>query len=107
MRTIVDGITCDMCGKSLLVDEDVRYVADLTVFAAYDVMELTSEDLAKRDIRAEIKRLLEQLKLRDQKELEEEVFAQRRYHLCPSCRKRFLDDPFGKQKPVDERDKGA
>jgi transcription initiation factor IIE alpha subunit len=86
-----------MCGKSLLVDEDTRYIADLTVFAAYDVMEMTSEDLARRDIKAEIRRTLERLQGRDQKEIEEEIFAQRRFDLCPSCRKRFLDDPFGKR----------
>jgi len=70
--------------------EDVRYVADVTVFAAYDVMELTSEDLSKRDIRAEIERTLEALKGRDEKELEEEIIARRRLDLCPSCRRKFL-----------------
>jgi len=87
----LDGITCDICGKSLLVDEDVRYVADVTVFAAYDVMEMTSDDLARRDIRAEIERTLATLRDRDPKEAEEEVIAQRRFDLCPSCRRNFLD----------------
>jgi len=90
----VDGITCDMCGKSLLVDEDVRYVADMVVYAAYDPMELTSEDL-ERDIAAEIAATLEAVKGRDAKELEEEVVAARRIDLCPSCRRKLLDETFG------------
>ena len=53
----MDGITCDMCGKSLLVDEDVRYIADVSrSYAAYDAMEITTEDLARRDIAEEIRR---------------------------------------------------
>jgi len=90
----MDGITCDMCGKSLLVDEDVRYVGDLLVYAAYDPMEVTSEDL-QRDIRAEISELLEKMKDRDAAELEEEVVAARRLDLCPACRKRLLDELSG------------
>ncbi len=87
----MDGITCDLCGKSLLVEENVRYVAELLVYAAYDPMELTSEDL-RRDIAAEIEKTLEVLKKRDAKELEEEVVAARRLDLCPVCRKRLLDE---------------
>jgi len=91
----MDGITCDMCGKPLLVDEDVRYTADIVVIAAYDVMELTREDLAKRDIRAEIDDVLAELEKRDQKEIDEEVVAKRRFDLCLSCKRRFLENPLG------------
>ncbi len=91
----MDGITCDMCGKSLLVDEDVRYVADLVVYAAYDPMELTDRDF-ERDIGAEISTTLAAAKKRDANELEEEVVALRRMDLCPTCRKRLLEEPFGR-----------
>ena len=86
----MDGITCDMCGKGLLVDEEVRYVADVKVFAAYDVMEMTTDDLESRNLRAEMRAVLKALDGRDAKELEEEIFAERRFALCPSCRKKFL-----------------
>ncbi len=94
----MDGLTCDMCGRSLLVEEDVRYVADITVYAAYDVMEITTEDLARRNIRAEIEAALRQTEGRTAKELEEEVIAKRRLDLCPSCRREFLADPLAKGK---------
>jgi hypothetical protein len=87
----MDGITCDLCGKSLLVDEDVRYVAEVVVYAAYDVMELTSADL-ERDIAGEVSDTLGALDGRDAKELEEEVAATRRLDLCAACRKEFLEE---------------
>ena len=40
----MEGITCDRCGKSLLIDESVRYEVKIVVQAAYDPMELTAED---------------------------------------------------------------
>ena len=89
----MDGITCDMCGKSLLVDEDVRYVAELVVHAAYDPMELTSQDL-QRDIRAEIAETLARIEERDAAELAEEIIATRRMDLCPPCRRKLLEGPF-------------
>lgn len=89
----MDGITCDVCGKSLLVDEDVRYVADVLVRAAYDPMELTSEDL-ERDIAGEIRDTLKRMQGKSAEELEEEVVAVRRYDMCPSCRKKLLKSGF-------------
>lgn len=87
----MDGITCDMCGKALLADEEVRYVAEIKVYAAYDVMEMTSEDLKRRDVRAEIRKTLESMEGREASELEEEVAAFRTFDLCPSCRRKFLE----------------
>jgi hypothetical protein len=88
----MDGITCDICGKSLLVDEAVRYVADVSVYAAYDTMEITTEDLKGRDIGEEIRKTLESIKKRSQREIDEEVFANRRFDLCPPCKRKFLDE---------------
>jgi len=90
----MDGITCDACGKSLLVDEDARYIAQLTVYAAADVMEITAQDLARRDVREEIRRALKAIEGRDEKDLEEEVYAERAYDLCPACSRRLLTDPL-------------
>ena len=91
----MDGFTCDLCGKGLLADESVRYVAEVVVYAAYDPMEITAEDLEK-DIAAEIEETLEVLKKRDAEELAEEVVAMRRLDLCPPCRKKLLDETLKK-----------
>ena len=87
----MDGISCDRCRKSLLVDEPVRYVAEVKVFAAYDVMELTAEDLAE-DHRAEILRLVKEIEGRDARSLEDEVARVLKFDLCPACQRDFLRD---------------
>ncbi len=89
-----DGLTCDRCGKALLADETVRYVVEMKVYAAYDPLELTAEDLAK-DHRAEIERLARLIETRDPEELEDEVARVLKLDLCPPCQKRFLKDPLG------------
>jgi ribosomal protein S27AE len=83
------GLSCDRCGKSLLVDEEVRYLARIEVVAAYDPPELTRRDL-ETDFDAEIRRLVRAMEGRDAKSLEEEVAAIRRFDLCPPCRGTFL-----------------
>jgi hypothetical protein len=85
----VDGIFCDRCGKSLLVDERVRYVVETRVFAAYDPLELSAGELAE-DHRAEIRRLLGEIERRDPASLEDEVARVFKFDLCPLCQKDFL-----------------
>lgn len=87
-------MSCDRCGKSLLVDEPVRYVAMLTVQAAYDALEITWKDLA-RDHAAEANDAIERAATMDATDLEEQVHAVRRFDLCPTCRGRVLADPTG------------
>ena len=87
------GLVCEMCGKTLLVDEDVRYIIDIRVYAAYDPMEITEEDLQKDHI-AEMQRIIEILEKRDPQEVQDEVFKQMVFHICPDCRKRYLKTPL-------------
>ena len=91
-------LTCDRCGKTLLLDEDVRYTVRIEVTAAYDPMELTREDLA-RDHRREIEGLIENLARRDPAEVEESVYVLREYQVCPACRRAFLGNPLGRDAP--------
>ena len=88
------GLSCDRCGKSLLIDEEVRYLLRLEIVAAWDPPELMPADLEK-DFDAEIRRLVRSMEGRDGKELEEEVAAVRRFDLCPPCRTVLLADPLG------------
>ncbi len=83
------GLTCDRCRKSLLLDEEVRYLARVEVVAAYDPPELTRADL-ERDFDAEIRRLVAAMERGDAKSMEEEVAVVRRFDLCPPCRAAFL-----------------
>ena len=92
------GLSCDRCGKSLLVDEEVRYLLRLEIVAAWDPPELMPADLEK-DFDAEIRRLVRSMEGRDGRELEEEVAAVRRFDLCPPCRAAVLEDPLGGAAP--------
>ncbi|MHC4473585.1 MAG: hypothetical protein ACYS99_21800 [Planctomycetota bacterium] len=85
---------CDRCGRGLLVDHDVRYEVRIEVKAGFDPPELTRADL-ERDYREEIRRLLERMEEMDPEALEEQVYALRRYDLCPPCRDEWLGDPLG------------
>ncbi len=88
------GFVCDRCGRPLLVDEDVRYVVKMEVFAAYDPMELTTEDL-KRDRRAEIAELIEKMKRMDPQKLEDSVYKSMVFDVCLTCQRTLLSDPLG------------
>ena len=86
---------CDRCGKPLLVDEDVRYILKMAVYAAYDPMEVTTEDLAK-DRRAEMAELVEKMKQMDPEALEESVYKSMTFDLCLDCQRAFLKNPLGR-----------
>jgi len=88
-------LACDLCGKTLLLDEDVRYVVNLEVFAAYDPLELTADDL-KKDFRKELRELVEKMKKMDPEKAQDSVYRRFRFDLCPACQKKYLKDPLRK-----------
>jgi len=89
----MDGLTCDGCGKALLSDEAARYIVRIQVFAAYDPLELTPEDLA-RNHRAEIRALLEQLAKADPQDIQDSVYKEFIFDLCMACQRRYLRKPL-------------
>ena len=89
----IPGICCDACGKTLLIDEAVRYVVDIRVYAAYDPMEITRTDYEK-DRREEIRKVLDQCRKMSPQELEDQIYREYRFHLCPGCQKEYLQDPL-------------
>jgi hypothetical protein len=94
----VDGISCDACGAGLLIESDVRYLVKIEVFAAYDPLELTGQDLA-RDHRADMAHLLESMKGMDPRELEDQVYRKFQFDLCPKCQREYLKDPLRLTRP--------
>ena len=88
------GAQCDICGADLLLAE-VRYIVSIEVFAAYDPLELTRSDM-ERDYEEEMRKLVEQLRKSKAsgKEMEESVYARRRFDLCASCAKKYLASPM-------------
>ncbi len=89
----MEGISCDGCGAGLLIEEDVRYVVKVEVYAAYDPLELTRADLA-RSPGTEVARLIEEMKGMDPRELEDQVYRKFQFDLCPRCQRAYLKDPL-------------
>ena len=89
----VHGLYCDACGEALLVDSNVRYVAKIELYAAYDPLEITEEDLEGANAEA-WDSLMEELRGADAEELASQVHLSLRYDLCPACRKRYVADPL-------------
>ena len=85
--------TCDLCGRPLFDVSEVRYEVRIEVKAAYDPLEITEEDL-KKDFRAEITRLLQQLEGISEEEAQDEVYRQFEFDLCAACQKRYVRNPL-------------
>lgn len=86
-------LACDICGKTLLLDEDVRYTVIIEVFAAYDPLELTEDDLRK-DHRQALRDLVERMKTLDPERAQDSVYRRFEFQLCPRCQREYLRDPL-------------
>ncbi len=84
---------CDMCGTRIGADE-LRYKLKLSVVAAYDTLKIGLADLAT-DYEDEIRKLVEEMKHMDPRQLEEDVFKELNFDLCRSCQQRFIKNPLG------------
>lgn len=85
-------ITCDGCGAELERGA-LRYTVKVEVKAAYDELEVGLADLV-RDHRAEMLALIERMKEKSPKEIEETVYKGFRFDLCPSCQRAYLKNPL-------------
>jgi len=94
--------TCDMCGKTLLAEEDTRYVVKVEVYAAYDPLEVTEKDL-EADRSDEVQELLDEMADMDAEDLEDQVFKTFRFDLCPECHAAYLKDPLSRTMRVRAR----
>ena len=89
----MDHLTCDVCSNGLLLESDVRYEVKIEVKAAYDPMEITSEDL-KQDTAAEMARLAKQMEGMTEKQAMDQVYREFRFDLCPPCQRTFIANPL-------------
>ena len=87
------SLTCSLCGKTLMLEEDVRYVVQIRVFAAADPLEFGPQELRK-DWRPELERLVRRMEKMNAEELEAQVFKEFRFFLCPRCQRDYIRDPL-------------
>lgn len=73
----------------------------MNIYAAYDTLEIDPSDLEK-DYEDEIRRLIDEMKDMDPKQLEEDVFKKFKFDVCRKCHKKFIMDPLGKRQNREE-----
>ncbi len=84
--------TCDMCGKPLLADEDIRYVVKIEVYPSCDAMEMDDdmdeeiEEMEKDESEADAADPAEMLENGEYKTF--------RFDLCTKCHEKYLQDPL-------------
>lgn len=88
--------SCDACGKRIDKEHETRFVVRLEVYASVDDQPESLD--TEIDHLEEIEDLLERLD--GPEDLEDELYKQVRYDLCPDCRHRLMSDPLGRLKGV-------
>jgi len=86
---------CDMCGKSLVPEEDDRYVVKIEIYAACDSMEVDDDDLIddfEEDDKEEEEE--EEVDNIDPEEMDGVEYKTFRYDLCSKCHSRYMQDPL-------------
>ncbi len=86
--------TCDLCGREMDAENELRFVVKMEVYAALDVSD--EEIDGDRDHLQELHEILERSEIADDPQITEEVYQQLRFDLCPECRKRFAKNPLGR-----------
>ena len=93
---------CDGCGREIPPGA-LRYQVVIEAKAAYDDLRVGLTELI-RDHRAEILELIERLRHRDPREIEEQVYKRFELDLCPPCHANYLRDPLRFVPRHDERE---
>lgn len=96
---------CDGCGAEMRKG-DLRYRVKIDVRAAYDQLEIGLADLM-RDHRKELIELVERLKGKDPKEIEDTIYKSFELDLCPRCQRAYVRGPLRfhpEQAPDDDID---
>ena len=87
--------SCDLCKCELDPQHDLRYVVKMEVYAALAPVGTNDDDDC--DHLQEIQDVLEHLEDADDDAVGEDVYRQLRFDLCPECRKRFIENPLGRE----------
>ncbi len=89
--------TCDCC-KRRLSSDSLRYVVKMEVYAAFDPC--ADDELEDdRDHLLEIQEILAHSEDAADEQVGKDVYEQMRFDLCPECRKKFVRNPVGRERP--------
>lgn len=85
---------CDMCGKSLVPEEDDRYVVKIEIYAACDSMDVDDDEELINDLEEEDDEDDDELDSLDPDEINSIEYKTFRYDLCSKCHSMYLQDPL-------------
>lgn len=88
---------CDMCGKSLVPEEDDRYVVKIEIYAACDSMEVDDDEDLIDDFEEDDEEEdedEEEVDNLDSDEIDGVEYKTFRYDLCSKCHSRYMLDPL-------------
>lgn len=92
--------TCDSCKQLIDSERDLRYVVRMEVYASLDTAEEDLDD--EREHLAEIQDILDRLEdpedLSMDEKLGDEIYQQKRFDLCSTCRDHFMQNPLGRSR---------
>jgi len=87
--------SCDMCGRSLVPEEDDRYVVKIEIYSACDSMDVDGEDEEFiSDFEEDDDDGDDEMDNLDPDELDSIEYKTFRYDLCSKCHSRYLQDPL-------------
>ncbi len=86
--------SCDMCGRSLVPEEDDRYVVKIEVYAACDSIDGDDEEMITDFEEEEVEEGDDEIDNLDSDEIDSLEYKTFRYDLCCKCHSRYLQDPL-------------
>jgi hypothetical protein len=86
-------ILCDRCGVELTPGRGGFYVVRIEACADPTPPTFSEDDL-KRDVRAEMQRLLQQMRDLSPQEAMDQVYRRLVFYLCGPCYRRWIEDPL-------------
>ena len=84
--------SCDCCKRIIDLQEELRYVVRMEVYAAMDPCESDEPD-DDRDYLSEVQDIIERSEDAESDRIGDDIYQQLRFDLCPECRQKFLKNP--------------
>jgi hypothetical protein len=88
------SLLCGRCSAELTPGKGNFYVVRIEALADPTPPSLSEDDL-KQDPRAEIERLIEQMRASSERELLDQVYRWLVVYLCGPCYRQWIEDPVG------------
>ena len=84
---------CHRCGLELVPGQGDFYVVNIEAFADPTPASVSKQKLARTDLKAEMERLMAQMRQQSQRELMDQVYRRLTIFLCRSCYTQWIEDP--------------